>query len=260
MPADLWSCGIILFVLLVGSLPFSDSNLSNLYQKVHKPELEFPSDFTVEARRLIEKLLDPNPRTRLTVQGIYESVWFQAGNLFDDLDMCLINGQDLEECDDFDMCFSNSHGNAEVVQNVPIQDSRPVWMNAFEIISMFSQGLDLSGLFIEKENTCKKETKFTSRHPAREILAKIGEFASQLGYRVASKNFKMKLQSSKRGRKGFLCVATEVMEVGPSLFMVNMHKTNGDYLEYRDFQQKLAIGLKDIVWKSEEDLTGCCHN
>eukprot|EP00250_Pteridium_aquilinum_P019973 c24649_g1_i1 orf=149-1618(-) len=259
-PADLWSCGIILYVLLVGCLPFSDSNLSNLYQKVHNPELEFPSNFPVEARWLIEKLLDPNPRTRLTVQGIYESMWFQAGNLFDNLDTCLINGQDLDEYDDFDMCFSNSHGNGEVVQNVPIQDSRPVWMNAFEIISMFSQGLDLSGLFIEKENTCKKETKFTSRHPPREILAKIGEFAWHLGYRVTRKNFKMKMKSSKRGRKGFLCVATEVMEVGPSLFMVNIHKMSGDTLEYRDFQQKLSIGLKDIVWKSEEDLTGSCHS
>ncbi|KAI5056602.1 hypothetical protein GOP47_0028420 [Adiantum capillus-veneris] len=239
-PADLWSCGIILFVLLAGSLPFNDSNLSNLNQKIHKAAVEFPADFPAGPQQLIKRLLDPNPKTRLTIQGIYENEWFQAGD----------GAMEFEKYDDLDACLANGHDMAE--------DSRPVLMNAFEIISSLSQGLDLSGLFIENENTCKKETKFASVHPAKDILAKIQDFAVHLGYKVKIINFKMKLQSSKPGRKGYLSISTEVLEVAPSLFMVDMHKTGGDTLEFRDFQQQLAVGLKEIVWKSEEELAGCC--
>ncbi|MCO5585724.1 hypothetical protein L7F22_039660 [Adiantum nelumboides] len=244
-PADLWSCGIILFVLLAGSLPFNDSNLSNLCQKIQRAAVEFPPNFPAAPQELIKRLLDPNPKTRLTIEGIYENEWFQAGDA----------AIEFDKYDNLDECLANDYDMAELA---PLHDSRPVLMNAFEIISALSQGLDLSGLFIEKEDTCKKETKFASLRPAKEILAKIADFAVDLDYRIKIINFKMKIQSSKPGRKGYLSICIEVMEVAPSLFMVDMHKTSGDTLEFRDFQQQLAIGLKEIVWKSEEELAGYC--
>lgn len=249
--ADLWSCGIILFVLLAGSFPFNDSNLSNLYQKIHKADVEFLPGFPVGPQQLIRRLLDPNPGTRFTMKDISENEWFQGGG-------DLIEFAELGKCDDLDMCLANGNDLVERVQEVPMQDGGPVLMNAFEIISVLSQGLDLSGLFIEKEDPCKKETKFTSTQPATEIVSKIEDFAVQFGYKVRSRNFKMRIQSSKPGRKGYLSISTEVMEVAPSLFMVDMHKTSGDTLEFRDFRQELSRGLKDIiVWKSEVELAAC---
>ncbi|KAI5060041.1 hypothetical protein GOP47_0024461 [Adiantum capillus-veneris] len=250
-PADLWSCGVILYVILTGTLPFSDSSLSHLHRKVHVPELDFPSNFPTDAKELIKRLLDPNPLTRLTIQGIRESAWFLAGGSLYNLDMYVSNSQDFDQCDDTEMCFRNGHGDAKSMQEVCIQDSTPVLINAFEIISLLSPGLDLSGLFVEKENMCKKDIKFTSRHPAREILSKLKDFAWRLGYQVWCKDFKIKLRNSKPGRKGFLCIATQIMEVGPAFFLIDMHKTSGDTLEYHDFQRDLCMGLKDIVRKLE---------
>ncbi|KAF9603758.1 hypothetical protein IFM89_037844 [Coptis chinensis] len=60
----------------------------------------------------------------------------------------------------------------------------------------------------------------------------------------------MKLLGEKTGRKGHLSIATEIFEVAPSLFMVELRKSQGDTLE---FHKSISIGLGDIVWKLGED-------
>ncbi|KAJ6746190.1 NON-SPECIFIC SERINE/THREONINE PROTEIN KINASE [Salix koriyanagi] len=65
--ADLWSCGVILFVLLAGFLPFQDDNVVAMYRKIYRGDFKCPQWFSSEARRLITKLLDPNPSTRITI-------------------------------------------------------------------------------------------------------------------------------------------------------------------------------------------------
>ncbi|KAK4405416.1 CBL-interacting serine/threonine-protein kinase [Sesamum angolense] len=108
---------------------------------------------------------------------------------------------------------------------------KPVSMNAFQLISR-SQGFSLENLFDKQMGLVKRETCFTSKHPANEIMSKIEEAAKPLGFNVHKNNFKMKLQGEKTGRKGQLAVATEVFEVAPSLHMVELRKTGGDTLEF----------------------------
>merc|ERR1712137_48492 len=47
--ADIWSCGVILFVLLAGYLPFQDSNLMEMYRKISKGDVRYPQWFTSDA-------------------------------------------------------------------------------------------------------------------------------------------------------------------------------------------------------------------
>jgi len=124
-------------------------------------------------------------------------------------------------------------------------------MNAFELISM-SQGLNLGNLFEMDMGMVKRETRFASKRPANEIVSKIEEAAKPLGFNVQKRNYKMKMQGSKTGRKGHLNVATEVFEVAPSLFMVEVRKAGGDTLEFHKFYKNLSAGLKDVVWKAED--------
>ncbi|KAF2534000.1 hypothetical protein F2Q70_00033351, partial [Brassica cretica] len=75
--ADLWSCGVILFVLLAGYLPFQDDNLVSMYKKIYRGDFKCPGWFSSDARRLVVKLLDPNPNTRITIDKVMDSPWFK---------------------------------------------------------------------------------------------------------------------------------------------------------------------------------------
>ncbi|KAF8396024.1 hypothetical protein HHK36_017636 [Tetracentron sinense] len=75
--ADTWSCGVILFVLMAGYLPFHDSNLMEMYRKIGKGVFKCPNWFSSEVRKLLSKILDPNPSTRISIDKIMENSWFR---------------------------------------------------------------------------------------------------------------------------------------------------------------------------------------
>ncbi|CAL5411705.1 unnamed protein product [Camellia sinensis] len=256
--ADLWSCGVILFVLMAGYLPFEESNLMALYKKIFKAEFTCPPWFSSSAKKLVKRILDPNPMTRITIAEVIENEWFKKGykpSVFENEDVSL---------NDVDAIFNESGDTQNlVVERREERPANPVSMNAFELISK-SQGLNLSSLFEKQmmadicsddQGLVKRETRFTSKCPANEIISKIEEAAAPLGFDVKKNNYKLKLQGEKTGRKGHLSVATEIYEVAPSLCMVELRKARGDTLEFHKFYKNLATGLKDIVWKSGDETT-----
>nr|XP_010922115.1 CBL-interacting protein kinase 32 isoform X3 [Elaeis guineensis] len=241
--ADLWSCGVILFVLLAGYLPFEDSNLMTLYKKISAAEFTCPSWLSFGAMRLLTRILDPNPMTRITIPEILEDEWFKKG-----YKPPVFEEKYDTNLDDVDAVFKDSEEHHVTEE----REDQPTAMNAFELISM-SKGLNLGNLF-DIEQEFKRETRFTSKCPANEIVRKIEEAAKPLGFDVHKKNYKMRLQNVKAGRKGNLNVATEVFQVAPCLHMVEVRKAKGDTLEFHKFYKNLSNSLKDVVWKSEEDM------
>uniref|UniRef100_A0A0E0MSW1 non-specific serine/threonine protein kinase n=1 Tax=Oryza rufipogon TaxID=4529 RepID=A0A0E0MSW1_ORYRU len=77
--ADLWSCGVVLFVLMAGYLPFQDRNLAGMYRKIHKGDFRCPKWFSPELIRLLRGVLVTNPQRRATAEGIMENEWFKIG-------------------------------------------------------------------------------------------------------------------------------------------------------------------------------------
>ena len=235
--ADIWSCGVILFVLLAGYLPFQADNLMKMYRKVFKAEFEFPQWFSTDAKQLISQLLVSDPAKRISIPEIMQNPWFQKGFVKPiPLSIQEPVGEQNDEKDE--NCMS------------------PRFYNAFELISSMSSGFDLSSLF-ERER--KSGSMFTSKYSASAIVTRLQAVASRLNFSVTSvKEFKVKMEGKMDGRKGKLAVTAEVFEVAPEVAVVELSKSAGDTLEYKKLcDEEVRPALKDIVWSWQGESN--CH-
>ncbi|CAM6013623.1 unnamed protein product [Sphagnum balticum] len=75
---DVWSCGVILYAMLCGILPFDDENISSLYQKITDGIYTLPCHLSMQARDLITRILKTDPLRRITIPEIRCHPWFQV--------------------------------------------------------------------------------------------------------------------------------------------------------------------------------------
>lgn len=240
--ADIWSCGVVLYVLLAGYLPFQDSNLIGLYRKIGKAEFKCPSWFPPEARRLLLKMMDPDPNTRITMAKVKESSWFKKG---------LSSKESKAEKKDKNVSPTDTDasvsGEKGTTGEPEPESNAHRKLNAFDIISL-SAGFDLSGLF--EEDPHNRVVRFASKQPASVIISKLKEMANRLRMKVKKKDGDLlQFQRQKEGCKGVLAIDAEIFEVTPSLFLVELKKSNGDTMEYQEMlKEDIRPALQDIVW------------
>lgn len=73
---DIWSCGVILFALICGYLPFEDPDTSKLYKKILSGEFKMPNFVSSNAQEIIKKILNTDPEKRLNISDIRDHEWF----------------------------------------------------------------------------------------------------------------------------------------------------------------------------------------
>ncbi|KAJ3682892.1 hypothetical protein LUZ60_013119 [Juncus effusus] len=215
---DVWSCGVILFVLTAGYLPFNHPNLMTMYKRIYRGEFRFPKWISHDLRVLISGMLDPNSETRITVDGVIKSRWF-------------LNGTDENKW------TAEMRSSENMFRSEKKVDEERV-LNAFDIIG-FSTGCDLSRIFDPAEPV---QERFFVAEPAESVLSRVEDSVRKDGIRVKRRGEKGRSEIWMEGPNGNFVGSVDVCFVREGLSMVEVVKG-----ECRFWKEKLAPALNRPV-------------
>ncbi|OIS97367.1 PREDICTED: CBL-interacting serine/threonine-protein kinase 11-like [Nicotiana attenuata] len=198
---DIWSCGIILYVMIAGYLPFYDQNLMLMYKKIYKGEFKCPKWMSPDVKRILSRLLDTNPATRITIDEIIKDPWFRKG-----LKFIKFAGEEEDKASLSSNC-----------------------LNAFDLIS-FSAGLDISGLF-KSNNPVDDLERTVVEQSLESVIERVEEMAKKENFRLRKKKewgIEMKVQNGK------LTMNVDIYRLTERFVIVEVKREAGDGDLYKD--------------------------
>ncbi|KAL2939979.1 CBL-interacting serine/threonine-protein kinase 25 [Bienertia sinuspersici] len=219
---DIWSCGVILYILFAGYPPFQDENRMRMLWKITTCKFEFPRGIVKEVEDLIMKILVSNPKERIMMLEIIRNPWFRKG----------LN--ESNECDSSLFCSSPESS-----------------FNAFDFMSSMASGLDLSGLF-ESGAKRKRGPLFVAMCSTKEVIAKVEEVAGAMKYEARKEKVSRVVLKGGNVEK-VVVVGVEVFEVLPEVKVVEFTKREGECGEYLKLMDEVRPAMKDVVWKWQGD-------
>ncbi|KAM3376336.1 CBL-interacting serine/threonine-protein kinase 11 [Capsicum galapagoense] len=232
--ADIWTCGIILFVLNAGYLPFHDSNLMGMYNKICNGEFKCPKWMSCELKRFIRRLLDINPMTRTTIEEIMNDPWFKKG--LKRVKFCEEDGKPqkpIQNSDSTDASKASNDPSADIEDK-----NKNSYLNAFDIIS-FSMGLDLSGMLNDGFNPLEDFERLIVKGSLEIIMERIEEVAKKVNIKL-----KKKKESGMELKKGKLIMNIEIYKVIDDLVVVEVRRKVGDIDMYKEL---LKNNMKSVI-------------
>jgi hypothetical protein len=234
-PADLWSAGVILFVMLAAELPFDAPSITDLARQIMAVRVTYPPCIPAGAVALIKKLLVASPEGRLTIPQIREDPWFKVG--YERIEGAAVAATVVQS--------SVAEGQARpapVAGPAPADDDDGI--DAFELIAAMGN-LNMQRL-VDQAAPVNNATSFTAARPKADVIKTLIEVLEAIGVRKTAVN------PSKDGRSfkpeipvgtATVHVRIEVRTITEQNSLIEVSRLKGqqfDYMRiYRTLRQRL---------------------
>eukprot|EP00736_Rhodelphis_marinus_P001141 Rmarinus@m.1389 len=234
--ADIWSCGVILFVLLAGYLPFDEPSMKTLFQQIKKAEFQMPSFLTISAQDLISKIIVADPTKRISLQQLVQHPWFNQGH---------------EEPFELPRCATTDEPNTQdIFTEATEEDNKIDGMNAFDLIAA-GRGLNLNGMFeqdVNEKEALRRPSSWTSPLPPKQLYDSVKAILSDAKFQIVEDAPGQKFTLSKGGPKGLLLVdATVCKLLGANQGVLTFKRVKGDALMFCDFVKATRGLLAEVI-------------
>eukprot|EP01033_Poteriospumella_lacustris_P001769 gene1769-1284_t len=276
--ADVWSCGVIMYVLLAGFLPFDESTIVALFAKIQSADFTYPSWFSPEVRSLIDQMLVADPLARITIANIRNHPWYTAGM---DTDTGVATSEPAAPtADQLEKAFSPDAGEYEDDEH-EAEMTAPARLNAFDLVSqcggllidrMFSPEIfysapsggeaaaaavtsnaaqaksyaNLGGTILFGANNAKgvKAYHFTSHTSPQDLTHAIYDALQTMGFTFETERAKSEqigiIRANFLSAKGMVGVYIQVFILTPTLSLLEIRKGKGDILEWNTAYSELV--------------------
>jgi serine/threonine protein kinase len=185
--ADIWSCGIVLFALVTGELPFCDQDNSIILQKICSNTIYFPEFLSPQLVDLLKRILCKDPGRRITLDGICNHPWFSHSEFsrisrFSQLQ----NDQQMSEIDIETITKMESDGFdcREIVQSLLLDEKTEMTL----LYQMYKQEIQTDKLdkFLRNEDQAGNDEKVSCHLSADYVLWKNQDLCNRLSPHLLS--------------------------------------------------------------------------
>lgn len=220
--ADIWSCGVILYSLLTGRLPFEDDSISRLIERIVSGKYETIPNISPQCTDFLEKILVTDPRMRISFNNIKKHPWFVVNYIEPEGEFTDIQSPCIEK----DL----------------LSEDMPRVMNAFELIN-YSGGMIINKLF-ESEPT-NFASHFLSKENPEIIMQRILLAMGSINCREKSRESRFcVIYESKTAP--ILALKCELLELLPELYIAIFSRIVGQLQQYRRVVNNILGNLEDI--------------
>ncbi|KAK8887295.1 hypothetical protein M9Y10_038333 [Tritrichomonas musculus] len=121
--SDVWSCGVILYAMVTGMLPWTKRKMNELFHQIRHGEYKIPSYVSAQCANLIQMLLTVDPQKRITLEEAKHHTWFNFGTISENEKKMIINYEIPEK---FLKSASERIDSDSAIQGVPYLSTRKV--------------------------------------------------------------------------------------------------------------------------------------